>query len=225
MKANGKFLTPPTLAEVFDIHSDDIGSKLRVAIPGHIVSYDATKRTASIAIGENLVLNDGTVIDLKAPLVDVPVFTLRGAGIHIGMPIGPGDECLVIFADFNIDAWHSAGGQQTPPTTRQHDISDGFAFVGPSSLAKPIVTALTATEGGISSATAKVAIDKATNLVTIAGATTTLKAQIDALLDALTLLNNAIAAESAAIPTAATAATTANATIVTIKAALATVLY
>lgn len=164
---NGKFLVTPSLSEVFAMHAEDIGSKLRVAIPGSIVSYDATKRTASISIGENLVLNDGTVVKIRAPLLDVPVMTIQGGGVHLGLPIAAGDECLVIFADFNIDAWHQAGGQQTPPDKRQHDISDGFAIVGPNSLAKALVTALTATEGGLATAATKVAIDSATGMVTI----------------------------------------------------------
>ncbi len=221
---NRKFAVPPTLTDVLEMHRSDTSAQIRVAIPGEIISYDATKRTAEIMVCYNRVYNDGSVHAIKCPLVDVPTFTLQGGGVHVGLPIEAGDECWVCFADINIDAWHAAGGQQTPIDQRRHDIADGFAFVGPNSLANPIVTALTATEGGLSTATAKVAIDNVSNLIAIDGASTTLKIQLDALLDALTLLNTAIAAESATIPTAAAAATTANGTIAAIKAALATVL-
>lgn len=173
---NGKFVVPPTLADVFDMHEDDIGSKLRVCMVGYIKTYDPVKRTASVILAENLVLNDGTVVEIKKPLLDVPVFTLQGGGVHVGFPIkasdtsadGKGDECLLVFADFNIDNWHLAGGQQTPTDARQHDISDGFALVGPNSLANPVATSLLAGEGGLASSAAKVAVAPQTQLITIA---------------------------------------------------------
>ena len=130
---NGKFNTPPDLSEAMRFVMDDSSARLRVALPGQIDKYDATKRTAEIILGYNRVYNDGTVVPIRSPLVDVPVVTLQGGGIHFGFPISKGDECLVIFSDINIDAWHAVGGQQTPLDQRRHDISDGFAIVGPNS--------------------------------------------------------------------------------------------
>lgn len=168
MKINGHFVTPPTLVDLLEAHAEDTGAKLRVCMPGTIKTYDAVKRTASVVVAENFVLNNGTVAVMPYPLLDVPVVTLQGGGVHVGLPVQPGDECLLVFADFNIDAWYVAGGQQTPPDARQHNISDAFAFVGPNSLANPLLTALLATEGGLAAALAKVAINPLTNLITIA---------------------------------------------------------
>ncbi|MES2155461.1 MAG: Gp138 family membrane-puncturing spike protein [bacterium] len=234
MRINGKFVVAPTLAEVFELHADDVGSKLRVCMPGYIKTYDAAKHTASVVIGENFVLNDGTVLTVPAPLLDVPVLTLQGGGLHLGLPVkasdtspdGKGDECLVVFADFNIDAWHAAGGQQTPPDKRQHDISDGFAIVGPNSIANALPTALEGREGGLATALAKVAIDADTDLVTIQGGTgESLGPILTDLLTILTDLNTGIQADAAVIPNAAAAAVTASAQLALLQARLEALLY
>ena len=48
------------------------------------------------------------------------------------MPIAEGDECLVIFNDYCIDAWWQNGGTgNVQLTKRRHDLSDGFAIFGP----------------------------------------------------------------------------------------------
>lgn len=158
---------PPDLADLLDLHKGDVFAQLRVALPGQIVTFDAAKRTAVVQPSFNRTYNDGTEKPMPL-LVDVPVLTLQGGGIHVGLPITPGDECLVVFADSSIDAWFSYGGQQTPLDARKHDLSDGFALVGLNSQAKPLVTPLLALEGGIAGTLAKVAVNKATQMITVA---------------------------------------------------------
>lgn len=223
----GKPSSPPKMIDLLDMHRADIGAKLRVALPGTIYAYDRDKHTASVVLGNNAKLNDGTVVQDNTHLLDVPVFTMQGGGVHVGFPILPGDECLVIFADINIDAWHAAGGQQTPNDARRHSINDGFALVGPNSLRNtPVLpTALLETEGGLSTALTKIAIDSDTELVTIANGTANLAIALKALLTALTALNTGIAAESGVIPTAAAAATAANTAIALVQAQLDALLY
>ena len=44
--------------------------------------------------------------------------------------VNPGDACLVIFADVDIDRWLASGVPEEPGSARKHSLSDGFAFVG-----------------------------------------------------------------------------------------------
>lgn len=222
---NGKFVIPPTLSDALDYQRMDAAAQLRVALPGQILTFDADARTAKIMVCYNRVYNTGEVVKMNCPLVDVPVFTAQGGGLHLGLPIQPGDECLVIFSDINIDAWHANGGQQTPMDQRRHDLSDGFAIVGPNSLARPITTALGATEGGLSGASAKVAIDRLTEKVTIANDADDLKTLITDILTQIQAVNTGIIADSGVIPNAAAAATTANAQLILILARLELLLY
>jgi hypothetical protein len=115
-------------------------SRLRVAAPGIIQSFNATKQTAEvkIAIREHLNIN-GNLSWVEIPLlVDVPVYFPRAGGYCLTVPISAGDECLVIFADFCIDAWWQSGGIQNQVDKRRHDLSDGFALVGVTSQPKKV---------------------------------------------------------------------------------------
>lgn len=195
---NGKFPVPPDLTAALAYAMADASAKLRVALPGEIISYDATKRTAQIRVCYNRVYPNGTVQPVLAPLVDVPVMTLQGGGLHVAFPITAGDECLVIFSDINIDAWHAAGGQQAPPDKRQHDLSDGFCIVGPNSLANALVSALGAAEGGLATAVAKVAVNRTTNLVTVQNASKSLATILTNMATELATLNATLAAMTTA---------------------------
>lgn len=108
-------------------------TKMRVAIPGIVLSFDAAEQTVSVqpALREQL-NNEGDLswVDIP-PLVDVPVVMPRAGGYALTMPIQPGDECIVVFADMCIDAWWQSGGVQNQIDCRRHDLSDGFAIVGP----------------------------------------------------------------------------------------------
>ena len=66
-------------------------------------------------------------------LVDVPLVFPSGGGFMMTFPVATGDECLVIFASRCIDAWWQSGGVQIQADLRLHDLSDGFALVGPRS--------------------------------------------------------------------------------------------
>ena len=92
----------------------DILLSLHCAMPGTVETFDAEKGTAEVcpaAAGFPL-------------LRDVPVF------MPVPFEVNPGDACLVVFADFDTDAWQETGEAGEPGSGRMHALSDGFAFVG-----------------------------------------------------------------------------------------------
>ena len=90
----------------------EIFSSLHCALPGTVESFDAEKQTAVIRLA-----------GISLPLLyDVPVY------MPVPFEVNPGDACLVIFADRDIDAWLEGGNEK--PSGRMHSLSDGFAFVG-----------------------------------------------------------------------------------------------
>ena len=96
----------------------EIFQSLHCALPGNILSFDPDNQTASIQPAVKL----GS---LRYPvLTDVPVF------MPISYEINPGDACLVIFSDVDIDNWFETGEASAPNSPRRHSLSDGFAFVG-----------------------------------------------------------------------------------------------
>lgn len=111
-------------------------SNIWTSLPGVIVSYAPAAMTVVVqpTIQGNYRGIDGTTVLVTMPLlVDVPVLFPSGGGLTLTFPIEAGDECLVWFAARCIDGWWQSGGVQAPMEFRMHDLSDGFALVGPRS--------------------------------------------------------------------------------------------
>lgn len=105
---------------------------LRVASPGIITSFNAANQTATVQLAIREKINiDGNETWTDIPeLLDVPIVLPRAGGYVLTMPIQAGDECLVVFADYCIDAFYQSGGVQNQVDKRRHDLSDGIAIVG-----------------------------------------------------------------------------------------------
>lgn len=111
-------------------------SALWTALPCIVQDYDADKMTISAEPSIQARVRDekGVWSWVSIPkLVDCPVIFPSGGGFTLTFPVKQGDECLVIFASRCIDSWWQSGGVQTQADLRMHDLSDGFALVGPRS--------------------------------------------------------------------------------------------
>ena len=97
----------------------DILASLHCALPGIVESFDTETQTA--VIRPAVKSRTGVAYPL---LRDVPVF------MPAAFEVNPGDGCLVIFADCDIDRWVETGEAEVPASARMHSLSDGFAFVG-----------------------------------------------------------------------------------------------
>lgn len=71
-------------------------------------------------------------------LIDAPAIILSGGAANLTFPISPGDECLCIFNDRDIDNWWASGQVKENETSRMHSFTDGLILVGLKSLAKKI---------------------------------------------------------------------------------------
>jgi len=103
-------------------------------MPGIIQSFDPDEQTVSVqlAIRERIRDGEGRMEFVNLPLLlDVPILMPRAGGYIVTMPVSKGDECLVVFGDMCIDAWWSNGEVQNQIEKRRHDLSDGFAILGP----------------------------------------------------------------------------------------------
>ena len=124
-------------------------ANLQTALPGIVQSYNPLQGTVVIqlAIKANVTnVNTGAVTAVALqPLLDVPVCYIGGGGFVATFPIQQGDEALVIFASRCIDAWFQSGGVQAQAAPRMHNFSDGFAIIGPRSLANSIPNVSTTT--------------------------------------------------------------------------------
>lgn len=117
------------IKDVLDRTKDDVFYNMNCVQVGRIISYDATKNTASVQIGMKRQLPNNEIITYP-PLEDCPVMFLTGGTSSISLPIEPGDTCIILFNDRDIDTWWATGESNVPPTPRAHSLSDGICLVG-----------------------------------------------------------------------------------------------
>jgi hypothetical protein len=116
-------------------------SSVWVSIPGIVSKVYFDKMTLEVqpAIQGSVEDQYGNVTNVNLPvLVDVPIIFPSAGGFTLTLPIKIGDEVLVIFASRCIDSWWQSGGIGVPMEQRMHDLSDGFAILGPKSQPKKI---------------------------------------------------------------------------------------
>jgi hypothetical protein len=127
--------------EVFRIGMSALQASLWTAIPGKVVAVNLLKNTVDVqpTIQGSITDEYGKVTYVNLPILgDVPICFQNAGGFVLTFPVAVGNEALVILASRCIDAWWQLGGIQKPMEDRMHDLSDGFAFIGPRSLPNAI---------------------------------------------------------------------------------------
>jgi hypothetical protein len=105
---------------------------VHTAHPGRIESVNLLQQTVKVQPTIRRLKIDGQSVALPI-CEDVPIIFPGGA---LTFDIASGDECLILFSERCIDRWWANGGVQDPDELRFHDLSDGFALIGPNSLGR-----------------------------------------------------------------------------------------
>lgn len=133
----------PVLPDVIERFLRQYDFDLRCAAPGIIRSFDPIEQTVKVQIAlKELIYVEGKMSSVAIKeLLDVPIVFPRAGNFVMAFPVTEGDECLVIFADMCIDSWWKLGEEKNSPqvskgaqeqmSVRRHDLSDGFAILGP----------------------------------------------------------------------------------------------
>lgn len=129
-------LTPnnnKSLLNLFEEMTSVIFSTLNCVKIGEIQSFDTMTQTASVKILSKKVneynLNERELVDYTL-LEQVPVVFPKGGSSYISYPVSVGDNCLLLFCDFELDGWWISGEARPSNFPRRHDLSDAIAFVG-----------------------------------------------------------------------------------------------
>jgi hypothetical protein len=143
-------IVPPDLRSFTDTERDVTLSRINKVQIGTIQAYDPSTQSVTVQLVMQCRVYN-TPMDTSAvptaptiktyPLMSqVPVFMLAGGSSFIGMPIQPGDTCIVLFNDRDIDNWWTSGTTASPPNSdRMHSLSDGIAIVGINSMLTNLV--------------------------------------------------------------------------------------
>lgn len=139
-----KLVADFSLKDLLDLHKKDILLNLNCHAIGTIVTFDPTTRTASVSINykktyyEPVTTTDTGVslpyvpkLESYPVILECPVVNLYGGLAQLTFPIIPGDECLVLFNDRDINLWLTVGSSQLPPESqRLHALTDAIVLVG-----------------------------------------------------------------------------------------------
>lgn len=98
---------------------------LNVSIPARITAVSGNKVNVVPSIKKTRMLKDGSkVFEETGEIEGIPVMNIGCSGFSINIPLSIGCEGLLIFCDYDIDAWLQ--GIQEPHTSRYHDQNDAF---------------------------------------------------------------------------------------------------
>lgn len=120
-----------TLNDTLKELQQEIFENINCVKVGKIVSFDAKKKVAKVAINfynyegkpETIYRNE---CELENPIIEeLPVI---GNCFH--QPIIEGMSVLCLFNDKNIDNWFYDDSTNSPRNNRKHDVSDGFVLCG-----------------------------------------------------------------------------------------------
>jgi len=130
-----------SLHQVLLATMDTLKTEMWSSMPGIVQSFDAANQTVQVQVATAIPIYNASnqVTYVQIPLLrDVPVIFEGGGDYVMTFPVSAGDECLVVFSSRCIDAWWQNGGVQNQADIRYHDLSDGFAIVGPRSLPRKL---------------------------------------------------------------------------------------
>lgn len=139
--------TPPNLKDLLDLFGQNLMIDFNCHHIASIQSFDEVTQTASVTINYQKTyynLNQQTQqydpVQVAYPiLMNCPVVILSGGSCALTMPISPGDDCIVLFNDRDIDNWYNGSTNSGVATNRLHSFSDGLILVGIRSLANSLL--------------------------------------------------------------------------------------
>ena len=126
----------PNLSDLLNAWQKNIFIRLNCHALGTIEAFDASNQTASVSINYLKSYETDTGVETRPYplLLDVPIIVVNGGGASLTFPIAPGDTCLVLFNDRDIDNWFASGQTVALKSNRAHALADGIALVGLNSL-------------------------------------------------------------------------------------------
>lgn len=143
------------LAELLRTALDSRLLDLHTAMPGTIVSYDASTQTATVQPGIRRSLDD--TLETLPSIPNVPIAWPAGGGMGLKFQLSAGDSVMLVFSEASFSTWRTSGQISDPSDESRHSLSYPLAFpfaregLDPTqgnlqaSAAKPFVVGSTAT--------------------------------------------------------------------------------
>ncbi len=198
IKNNLSIIGDPSLTDVLNSHGNQLFIDLNCHHLATIQAFDASKQTVQVSINYKQTYFDFvTEGQVTAPrlvdypiIIDVPLIVIGGGTARITFPVSPGDQCLLLFNDRDIDNWYNGSTTSENATARLHAFSDAVALIGPNNL-NTVIENYDAIRAIITNGTAKSGINPQENKLTLTNGSISLN---DVLQDLCTEIKNLIVA-------------------------------
>lgn len=130
------------LLYLLDLIKNEVKTEINCHAVGTLVNFDPVTITCQVTLNYQKILRKrnatsaapNTYTDIVIPyptLIRIPAIVLGGSNGQITCPLIPGDPCLVLFNDRDMDLWLENTTLNSPPNSgRLHDLSDGIALFG-----------------------------------------------------------------------------------------------
>lgn len=122
-----------TMAQALVTWFDNFSQSFNAIKVGKIISVNTSNQTVDVQVlHKRIDENNFFKKELREypVLQSVPFVVLGGGTSSLTFPISAGDNCLLLFCDYEIDRWWDTGEAQPSTYQRRHDISDAFALIG-----------------------------------------------------------------------------------------------
>jgi hypothetical protein len=110
---------------------DKIFTNLNCVKIGKIVNFYPQDKTADVEIINKIKVNE----EIKSIALLLKCLVI---GNKITLPIETGEQVIVLFNDYDLNAYFETGEAQIPYSERKHDLSDGIVICGLNSLVNAI---------------------------------------------------------------------------------------
>lgn len=130
----------PTLPEIIRTQVGRVLDGMRGAMPGRVLSYDATKQEASVQPLLKVPRSTETgerQADTLPVINHVPVIFPGSGSYGMTWPIAKGETVLLVFAEQSLDKWLVNDGIIDPQSARRFHITDAIAIPGLRSFRNP----------------------------------------------------------------------------------------
>lgn len=125
------------LTDLSEVVQDALDARLsgaHVALPGKVLSYDATAQTADVEVGVNRLVPTSVEGEFRSekipPVYAVPVCWPRGNGQHFAPGLAVGDGVLLVICDLDPSTWVRTGNRSDPADLRKMDLSHAVCVPG-----------------------------------------------------------------------------------------------
>lgn len=123
----------PTDAEIIRRALESRLADLWTAIPGKVVKYDSTTRTADVlpVVRRPIATSEDELKHEDLPIIpNVPVLFPSGGGASITWPIVPGDFVQLLIQTLSPQQWRQSGETSDPGDLRLHSLGNAVCVPG-----------------------------------------------------------------------------------------------